>query len=200
MFFRRFKPQTGPPEFIIAGLGNPGKKYESTRHNCGYIFLDALADKYGVNIKKIQFKATTATAEISGHKCLLLKPQTFMNNSGVSVREAATFYKIPPENIIVIFDDVSLEPGKLRIRRNGSDGGHNGIKSIIYHLNANTFPRIKIGIGANPHPDYDLADWVLSTFSKNEAGKINQAVEDAIGALELMVEGNIEKAMSKYNS
>lgn len=200
MFFRRFKPQTGPPEFIIAGLGNPGKKYESTRHNCGYIFLDALADKYGVNIKKIQFKATTATAKISGYKCLLLKPQTFMNNSGVSVREAATFYKIPPENIIVIFDDVSLEPGKLRIRRNGSDGGHNGIKSIIYHLNANTFPRIKIGIGANPHPDYDLADWVLSTFSKNEAGKINQAVEDAIGALELMVEGNIEKAMSKYNS
>lgn len=200
MFFRRFKPQTGPPEFIIAGLGNPGTKYENTRHNCGFIFLDTLADKYGVKIKKIQFKATTAVADISGHKCLLLKPQTFMNNSGVSVREAATFYKIPPENTIVIFDDVSLEPGNLRIRRNGTDGGHNGIKSVIYHLNANTFPRIKIGIGGNPHPDYDLADWVLSSFKKDEAEKIKQSVENAVGALELMVDGDIEKAMSKYNS
>ncbi|MBR6939907.1 MAG: aminoacyl-tRNA hydrolase, partial [Clostridia bacterium] len=126
-FFFRRRTETGSPEYIIAGLGNPGSKYEATRHNTGFIFMDILADKYNIKINKIKFKAVTAVTDINGHKCLLLKPQTFMNESGQSIREAASFYKIPPEKIIVIFDDISLDCGKIRIRRKGTDGGHNGI-------------------------------------------------------------------------
>ncbi len=200
IFFRRSTPVSGPPEFIIAGLGNPGAKYEATRHNTGFIFIDMLADKYGVRLNKIKFKAVCETAEINSHKCLLLKPQTFMNNSGQSIREAADFYKIPPERIIVVFDDVTLECGRLRIRRKGTDGGHNGIKSIIYHLNSDSFPRIKIGVGMKPGPDYDLADWVLSSFTKDELVKMRQAAENAVLAAELMVSGETDLAMSKYNS
>ena len=161
-FFSRRAPISGPPEFIIVGLGNPGKQYELTRHNAGFLFADLLADKNGVKINKIQFKAVTASLTLGGVKCLLMKPQTFMNNSGEAVRQAASFYKIPPERILVVFDDISLPCGRLRIRRKGSDGGHNGIKSIIYHLNSDAFPRVKLGVGEKPHPDYDLADWVLS--------------------------------------
>ena len=200
MFFRRSKPASGAPEFIIAGLGNPGAKYESTRHNSGFVFIDMLAAKYGFKVNKIKFKAVTALVEINGHKCLILKPQTFMNESGQSIREAASFYKIPAENIIVVFDDISLDCGKLRIRRKGTDGGHNGIKSIIYHLNSDNFPRIKLGVGKKPHPDYDLADWVLSSFGSDEAKLMRQAAENAIGAVEMMVNGEIDAAMSKYNS
>lgn len=200
MFFRRSKPASGAPEFIIAGLGNPGAKYESTRHNSGFVFIDMLAAKYGFKVNKIKFKAVTALEEINGHKCLILKPQTFMNESGQSIREAASFYKIPAENIIVVFDDISLDCGKLRIRRKGTDGGHNGIKSIIYHLNSDNFPRIKLGVGKKPHPDYDLADWVLSSFGSDEAKLMRQAAEKAVGAVEMMVNGEIDAAMSKYNS
>ena len=200
IFFRRSSHVSGPPEYIIAGLGNPGAKYEATRHNTGFIFIDMLADKYGVRLNKIKFKAVCETAEINSHKCLLLKPQTFMNNSGQSIREAADFYKIPPERIIVVFDDVSLECGRLRIRRKGTDGGHNGIKSIIYHLNSDSFPRIKLGVGMKPDPDYDLADWVLSSFTKDELVKMRQAAENAVLAAELMVSGETDLAMSKYNS
>ncbi len=200
MFFRRSKPASGAPEFIIAGLGNPGAKYESTRHNSGFVFIDMLAAKYGFKVNKIKFKAVTALVEINGHKCLILKPQTFMNESGQSIREAASFYKIPAENIIVVFDDISLDCGKLRIRRKGTDGGHNGIKSIIYHLNSDNFPRIKLGVGKKPHPDYDLADWVLSSFGSDEAKLMRQAAENAVGAVEMMVNGEIDAAMSKYNS
>ena len=200
MFFRRSKPASGAPEFIIAGLGNPGAKYESTRHNSGFVFIDMLAAKYGFKVNKIKFKAVTALVEINGHKCLILKPQTFMNESGQSIREAASFYKIPAENIIVVFDDISLDCGKLRIRRKGTDGGHNGIKSIIYHLNSDKFPRIKLGVGKKPHPDYDLADWVLSSFGSDEAKLMRQAAENAVGAVEMMVNGEIDAAMSKYNS
>ena len=200
MFFRRNRPASGPPEFIICGLGNPGAKYEATRHNTGFIFLDMLADKYGVKLSKIKFKGVCETADINSHKCLLLKPQTFMNNSGQSVREAAAFYKIPPENIIVVFDDVSLECGRLRIRRKGSDGGHNGIKSIIYHLNSDNFPRIKLGVGMKPDSAYDLADWVLSAFSKDEMELMRKAAGNAVAAVELMVNGEVDQAMSKYNS
>lgn len=200
MFFRRSKPASGAPEFIIAGLGNPGAKYESTRHNSGFVFIDMLAAKYGFKVNKIKFKAVTALVEINGHKCLILKPQTFMNESGQSIREAASFYKIPAENIIVVFDDISLDCGKLRIRRKGTDGGHNGIKSIIYHLNSDNFPRIKLGVGKKPHPDYDLADWVLSSFGSDEARLMRQAAENAVGAVEMMVNGEIDAAMSKYNS
>ena len=198
-FFKR-KITSGPPEFLIVGLGNPGKKYELTRHNAGFLFADLLADKSGVKINKIQFKAVTASIDLEGHKCLLMKPQTFMNNSGESVREAASFYKIPPERIIIVFDDISLPCGKMRIRRKGSDGGHNGMKSIIYQMNSDAMPRIKLGIGQKPHPDYELADWVLSSFKKDELDALRDAAENACAAAVLMVNGEIEKAMSNFNS
>ncbi len=199
-FFSKQKAPSGPPEFLIVGLGNPGKKYELTRHNAGFLFTDLLADKLGFSINKIQFKAITGTAEISGKKCIVMKPQTFMNNSGEAVKQAAAFYKIPPEKIIVVFDDISLPCGKLRIRRKGSDGGHNGIKSIIYLLNSDNFPRIKLGVGEKPHPDYDLADWVLSSFKKDELSELHDAAENACKAVELMVSGDIDRAMSSFNS
>lgn len=191
---------SGQPEYMIVGLGNPGKKYELTRHNAGFLFLDLLADKTGAKVDKIKFKSLIGLAEIGSHKCLLMKPQTLMNNSGEAVREAAAFYKIPPERIIVVFDDISLPCGKMRIRRKGSDGGHNGIKSILYHLTSDMFPRIKLGVGEKPHPDYDLADWVLSAFKKDELAALRDAAEKACDAAELMVSGDIEKAMSKFNS
>ncbi|MBR6785601.1 MAG: aminoacyl-tRNA hydrolase [Clostridia bacterium] len=199
-FFSRNKTPSGPPEFIIAGLGNPGKKYEFTRHNAGFLFADMLAEKCGVKIDKIQFKSVTGMVDIGGHKCLLMKPQTFMNNSGEAVRDAAKFYKIPPENVIIVFDDISLPCGKMRIRRKGSDGGHNGMKSIIYLTGSDKYPRIKLGIGEKPHPAYELADWVLSTFKKDELKALAEACEKACDAAELMVQGNIDKAMSNFNS
>ncbi len=199
-FFSRNRTPSGPPEFIIVGLGNPGKKYELTRHNAGFLFSDLLADKNGESISKIQFKSVTANITLGGHRCLLMKPQTFMNNSGEAVKQAAAFYKIPPENIIVVFDDISLPCGKLRIRRKGSDGGHNGIKSIIYHLNSDKFPRIKLGVGEKPHPEYDLADWVLSSFKKNELDSLRDAAENACKAVEMMIQGNTDGAMSNFNS
>ena len=198
--FSRNKISSGPPEFIIVGLGNPGKKYELTRHNAGFLFADLLADKQSEKISKIQFKSVTANITLGGHRCLLMKPQTFMNNSGEAVKQAAAFYKIPPENIIVVFDDISLPCGKMRIRRKGSDGGHNGIKSIIYLLNSDKFPRVKLGVGEKPHPDYDLADWVLSSFKKNELDALRDAAENACKAVEMMVQGNIDGAMSSFNS
>lgn len=199
-FFSKNKAPSGPPEFLIVGLGNPGKQYELTRHNAGFLFADLLADKSNIKINKIQFKAVTAVIELGGHRCLLMKPQTFMNNSGEAVRQAALFYKIPPERIIVVFDDISLPCGKLRIRRKGSAGGHNGIKSIIYHLNSDNFPRIKLGVGEKPHPDYELADWVISNFKKDEIPMLRDAAENACSAAELMVNGDTDKAMSNYNS
>ncbi len=199
-FFRRKTTPSGPPEFLIVGLGNPGKKYELTRHNAGFLFADLLADKNNVSISKIQFKAVTASIELGGHRCLLMKPQTFMNNSGEAVKQAASFYKIPPENIIVVFDDISLPCGKLRIRRKGSAGGHNGIKSIIYLMNSDNFPRVKLGVGEKPHPDYELADWVLSSFKKEEIPALRDAAEKACDAVELMVKGETDKAMSNFNS
>lgn len=199
-FFSRNKTPSGPPEFIIVGLGNPGKKYELTRHNAGFLFADLLADKCSEKISKIQFKSVTANITLGGHRCLLMKPQTFMNNSGEAVKQAAAFYKIPPENIIIVFDDISLPCGKMRIRRKGSDGGHNGIKSIIYLLNSDKFPRVKLGVGEKPHPDYDLADWVLSSFRKPELDELRVAAENACKAVEMMVQGNIDGAMSSFNS
>lgn len=200
LFKRRTLNPGGPPEYLIVCLGNPDRKYEGTRHNTGFIFADMLAEKFDFRINRIQFKAITGSVEISGHRCLVIKPQTYMNNSGQSVREAASFYKIKPENIIVVFDDISLPCGKLRIRRKGTDGGHNGIKSIIYQLNADTFPRIKIGIGAKPSPEWELADWVLSKFGKEDFELLRHACESGMEALEIMVSGDIEKAMSKFNS
>lgn len=199
--FNKFKKNTpsGAPEFLIVGLGNPGKKYDFTRHNAGFMFMDVLSDNLGVKINKVKFKAAICDTKIGSHRCLLIKPQTFMNLSGEAVKEAADFYKIPPEKIIVIFDDISLDVGNLRIRRKGSAGGHNGIKSIISHLGTEEFPRIKLGVGCKPNPDYDLADWVLSSFSKQDLINLRKAVDNGCKALELLVDDKIDLAMSEYN-
>lgn len=190
----------GSVEYIIAGLGNPGKQYENTRHNAGFVALDAIAKKYGASVNRIRFKSICGETCIAGKKVLLLKPSTFMNLSGQAIVEASHFYKIPAEKVIVIFDDISLEPGKLRIRRKGSDGGHNGMKNIIYLSGKDTFPRIKLGIGKKPHPDYNLADWVLSSFSKEEGQALQEAAEKAADACQWIISGNIDKAMNLYNS
>ena len=188
-----------PVEYIIAGLGNPGTQYEDTRHNCGYMAVETLAEGTNAEIKRLKFKSLTAEISLAGKRCLLMKPTTFMNLSGDAVEEAASFYKIPPENVIVIYDDVSLDVGRLRIRSKGSDGGHNGMKSIILRLNSDNFPRIRIGAGKKPHPDYDLADWVLSRFSKAEGEKLEPALKNAAKAAELIVGGKINEAMNLYN-
>jgi len=198
-FLKRTPAASGTPEFLIVGLGNPGKKYEFTRHNAGYLCLEALAQKLDVKINRIRFKSLTCDVKINGHRCLLIKPQTFMNESGQAVREAADFYKIPFENIIIVSDDAALPCGSLRIRRSGSDGGQKGLRSIICHLNSDCFPRIKLGIGAKPHPDMDITDWVLSAFKKEDLVLLRATVDKACDALELMVDGNTEKAMALYN-
>jgi len=190
----------GAPEFMIVGLGNPDRKYEFTRHNAGFLCVDMLAQKHGFTVKKLKFRSLLGDAVIGGHRCLILKPQTYMNLSGEAVREAAAFYKIPPERILVLFDDISLDVGKLRIRRKGTDGGHNGVKNIIYHLASDKFPRIKIGEGKKQHPDYDLADWVLSEFKKDEEAPLKSALENACAAVELLLDGETDKAMNLYNS
>lgn len=191
---------SGQPEFIIVGLGNPGTKYMDTRHNAGFMAVDTLAEKYNADIKKIKFKSLCGNILIGGKNCLVMKPSTYMNNSGEAVVEAMNFYKIPPENVIVIYDDISLEPSKLRIRRKGSDGGHNGIKSIIYLTGSDNFPRIKLGVGKKPHPDYNLADWVLSTFKKDEIPLMKTSCTNACECIELMVQGKIDKAMNLHNA
>lgn len=205
VFFREQAQQkagklfSGSVEYLIAGLGNPGKEYENTRHNTGFMALDRLAEKYGVNVTQLKFQSLCAAAVIGGKKVLLLKPQTFMNNSGEAIAAAARFYKIPPEKVFVLFDDISLPPSRVRVRRRGSDGGHNGIKSIIAHLGSDAFPRVKLGVGAKPNPEYDLAAWVLGKFKKEDAELMQQAFEKTIGAVELMLDGNFEEAMSRYN-
>lgn len=199
-FFKRSQPSSRSPEFLIVGLGNPGKQYELTRHNAGFLCLDLLAQENGFKINKLKFNALIGDAVIASKRCLVVKPQTFMNNSGEAVRDIAAFYKIPPEKIIVIFDDISLPCGKLRIRRKGTDGGHNGIKSIIYQLQSDQFPRIKLGIGAKAHPDQPLADWVLSVMKDDDLKNLREAAEHACSALELMLNGETEKAMNLYNS
>lgn len=199
MIFKKKSFSSSGPECLIVGLGNPGRQYENTRHNAGWLCMEMLSDRLGVKINKIKFKSTVGEADIGGHRCLLMKPQTFMNLSGEAVGEACRFYKIPPEKVIVIFDDISLPCGGLRIRRKGSAGGHNGIKSIIQHLGSDNFPRIKLGVGAKPHEDYDLADYVLSAFSKDEIPQMKRAMEKACDALEYLADGKIDEAMSKFS-
>lgn len=200
MIFGKKKEFPSNFDFLIVGLGNPGKQYETTRHNAGFICIDVLAEKYGIKINKLKFKSLMGEGRIEGKRCLFLKPQTYMNLSGEAVRDVVDFYKIPIENIIVICDDISLDPGKMRIRRKGSDGGQRGMKNIIYHLRSDNFPRIKIGVGAKPNPEYDLADWVISRFTQSEAKLIKQVAEDTVSAIEYMVKGDIDRAMSNYNS
>ena len=193
------KKASGPVEYLIVGLGNPDKKYENTRHNCGWLALDYIADKRGCKVNKIKYKSFVGECTIAGKRVMLMKPTTYMNNSGQAVTEAMRFYKLPPENVIVIFDDVSLDVGKMRIRQKGSDGGQKGMRSIIYLSGQDTFPRIKIGIGAKPDPRWELADWVLSRFSKEEMQTLETMFDNANEAVELMINGRIDRAMNLYN-
>lgn len=190
---------SGKPEFIIVGLGNPGVAYENTRHNAGFMAVQALEKKFGINVNTHKFKALVGRGNIGGKSVLVMKPETFMNNSGEAVSEAMDFYKIPIENIIVIFDDISLDVGNMRIRRKGSAGGHNGIKSIIALCGGENFPRVKVGVGKKPHPDYNLADWVLSKFSDEDMKKLAEVDEKTCEAVELMVQGKTSEAMNKFN-
>lgn len=191
---------TQPVTHLIVGLGNPGDKYYNTRHNAGFLMMDYIAERSGIRVDRAKYKALVGDGDLGGRRVLLMKPQTFMNNSGEAVRDAAGFYKIPAENIIVVSDDISLDVGRLRIRRKGSDGGHNGLKSIIYLLNSDNFARIKVGVGKKPHPDYDLAAWVLSRFKNDEVDNLKKAAENSCDAIKLMVEGKTDMAMNKFNS
>lgn len=199
-FFKKAAPVTGPVEFMIVGLGNPGRQYENTRHNVGFMALDAIAEKNHVEVKRIKYKGLVGECRIAGKRVLLLKPSTFMNLSGQSVAEAMSFYKLKPEQVLILFDDINLSPGRLRIRRKGSDGGHNGMKNIIYLSGSDQFPRIKIGVGQKPHPDYDLKDWVLSRFTSQEMRDLSPALNNAAAAAELILKGEIDQAMNLYNS
>ena len=190
---------TGKPEYIVAGLGNPGREYEYSRHNTGFLALDVICNKYGGKTDRFKYNALTGLCEIGGHVCLLMRPQTYMNLSGNAVGEAAAFYKIPPERVVVLYDDVSLPLGVLRIRKKGSAGGHNGIKSIIACLGTEEFPRLKIGVGAKADPDEDLKDHVLGKFSKADLEVIRKTGERAAAAVELIVDGKVEEAMNKFN-
>lgn len=187
-----------PVTHIVAGLGNPGEKYCMTRHNCGFMVMDYLSQKMNLKINKSQFGALTAETVISGKRVLLMKPQLLMNRSGEAIRDAAQFYKIPPENILVIFDDISIGPGKLRIKRKGSDGGHNGIKDIIYQLQSDAFPRIKIGTGAPPESG-QMISWVLGHFTEDEQKEVFDAIEKAYAAIPEILSGNLDGAMNLYN-
>lgn len=185
--------------YIIAGLGNPGREYNMTRHNIGFHTIDYIADTRKVKLNKLKFKAVYGECEIGGEKVYLVKPQTYMNLSGESIGEMARFYKIPPENIIVINDDISLETGRIRVRQKGSAGGHNGLKSIIYQLQSDQFPRIKMGVGTPKHEDYDLADYVLGRFTKEEIPVMEDAIIKADKAAEEIIKRGVESAMNKFN-
>ena len=195
MFFK--KP--GGISWLIVFLGNPGPRYEMTRHNAGFMAADAMAKEKNVNINKARFKALTATCDIGGESVLLMKPQTFMNLSGDAVAQAAKFYKIPPEHVIVVSDEISLPIGKLRIRTKGSAGGHNGLKDIIAKLGTDAFPRIRIGVGAPPHPDYDMADWVLSSFKNQDAEDMLAAAARAAQAAQCYITQGADRAMNRFN-
>lgn len=189
----------GAVEWLVVGLGNIGPKYENTRHNAGFMAVDALADACHAVFKKSRFKGETAECTVNGHRVLLLKPSTLMNLSGEAVQKAAAFYKIPSRRILVLFDDVSLEVGALRIRRKGSDGGHNGIKNILLYIDED-FPRVKLGVGHKPRPDYDLAAWVLSRFKEEEKAPMAQAAAQAVEAVPMILDGRIDEAMNRFNS
>ena len=193
------KEEKLPLTHIVAGLGNVGAEYEKTRHNAGFIAIDALAKKYGVRIDRVKFHSLVAEVTVQGVRVLLMKPTTYMNNSGVAIGEAAAFYKIPPENVIVLHDEISFDVGVMRIRRKGSAGGHNGLKSIIAHLSSDSFPRIKIGVGKKPTPEYDLVDFVLGKFSKEDLDGLDKEAPAIISSVELMLNGKIDEAMNKYS-
>ena len=190
---------SGPIEWLIVGLGNPGAKYDGTRHNAGFRALDHYCKVSGQKIDRMKFKALVGEGQFGGARTLFMKPQTFMNLSGEAVRDAAAFYKLDPSHIIVLSDDISLDVGRIRVRGKGSAGGQNGLKNIIYHLNTEQFPRVKIGVGAKPHPDYDLADWVLSHFTNDEQEAIDSAAARAMQAAEEIVRSGAAAAAQKFN-
>lgn len=194
MFFSK-----GGAEWIVAFLGNPGLKYNGTRHNAGFMAADAMEKKLGVSINKMRFKALTQTADIGGKKVLLMKPQTYMNLSGDAIAQAVNFYKVPPERVIVVSDETALPIGRLRIRRGGSAGGHNGLKSVIARLGTDQFPRIRLGVGDKPHPDYDMADWVLSAFKGQDAADMELVAKKAADAVECYITEGADRAMNKFN-
>ena len=193
------KAPAAPIDFMVVGLGNPGDKYRYTRHNTGFLALSYMAQKLNFDISKARFNALCGEAMLGTHRTLFLLPQTFMNNSGEAVRPAMDFYKIPVERVLVVYDDISLPCGKLRIRPSGSAGGHNGIKSIIEHTGSENFPRIKIGVGEKPHPEMDLADWVLSGFSQEERAVLFEKFDKAYQAATLIADGKINEAMNRCN-
>ncbi len=188
-----------PISFIVAGLGNIGKEYASTRHNAGFLAIDHIAERLGVKIDRVKFRSTVAECSIAGVRALLIKPSTLMNNSGLAIAEAAAFYKIPPERILVLHDEISFDPGVIRIRRKGSAGGHNGLKSIISSLSSEEFPRIKIGVGKKPTPEYDLVSWVLGSFSADDMTALKSRFEDIFEATRSIASGDIDSAMNKYS-
>ena len=197
--FKKKTFATGPVEYIVVGLGNPDRKYENTRHNAGFIMIDFIADKIGAKINRVKFKSLVGEGHIGGSKVLLMKPSTYMNNSGEAVIEAMKFYKIPPENVIVLLDDINLDVGKMRIRSKGSDGGQKGMRSVIYLSGKDNFPRVKIGIGKKPNPEYDLASWVLSKFTKDELATLEKIAENSYEAVELIIQGKTDRAMNLFN-
>ena len=185
--------------WLIVGLGNPGREYERSRHNCGFRAIDLLADQLGCRIDRAKFQGLYGQCSYAGKKLMLLKPQTYMNLSGRSVLQLSAYFNIPPQRIIVLFDDISLAPGRLRIRGNGSAGGHNGIKSIISELGSQDFPRVKIGVGAKPNPDYDLADWVLSSFSASDEKALAVSLKNAADAVKTIIDTGVSEAENRFN-
>ena len=191
--------KSAPVSWLVVGLGNVGDKYEGTRHNVGFEVADELGERGDFPIQRLKHKALTRAAEVAGTRVLVMKPVTYMNLSGEAVGDAAKFYKIPPDHVLVICDDVSLPLGKLRVRKSGSAGGHNGLKSIIQHLGSDQFPRLKVGVGEKPHPDYDLADWVLGKFRGEDRKAMDAAVKRAADAVECILKDGCEKAMNRFN-
>ena len=196
MFFRN---NTGGAEWLLVGLGNPGTQYENTRHNVGFLVADELAERQNAPIQRLKFKALTNLLTISGEKVLVMKPVTYMNLSGEAVRQAVDFYKIPPERVLVVSDDTALAVGRLRIRKGGSAGGHNGLKNIIQHLGTDQFPRVRVGVGEKPHPDYDMADWVLGKFQGEDKKAIDGGVKRAADAVECLLKEGPDRAMNRFN-
>lgn len=197
MFFD--KNRGARAEWLVVGLGNPGEKYENTRHNVGFLTVDELAERARVPVQKLKHRALTNTLEVGGVKVLLMKPVTYMNLSGEAVRQAVDFYKIPPERVLVVSDDTALAVGRLRIRKGGSAGGHNGLKNIIQHLGTDQFPRVRVGVGEKPHPDYDMADWVLGKFQGEDKKAIDGAVKRAADAVECLLKEGPDRAMNRFN-
>lgn len=196
MFFRK---KVGPVSWLVVFLGNPGAKYERTRHNAGFMVSHLIEKATGIKINRLKYKALTGVGSFGGDKVFFMKPQTYMNLSGDPVRAVMKFYNLPLERVIVLSDDVSLPVGKIRVRRSGTAGGHNGLKDIIAKCSGDGFPRIKIGVGSPTHPDFDMADWVLSVFSAKEIEQIGEALQRAVDAIEVIIRTDVDNAMNNYN-